>query len=188
MVIMEENLTVAGTAVFLQSPTASCPAMESSVRKTILWSSNTKILNPGTQTCTVKCFPFGWVTCDPIPCQVKYFSDPPNLLLSIPFLLFLGGQPLGLYWYDHNSNNHHINHSYINHNHNDNNHNHNNHHNNINNHHLNKMRKRLVGGREQVFLLCIWASKLFDCSHLMHWARRNPCHHRKPSRAGNRKL
>merc|ERR1712055_941936 len=22
-----------------------------------------------TQTCTVKCFPFGWVTCDPIPCQ-----------------------------------------------------------------------------------------------------------------------
>ena len=52
-------------------------------------SSNTKILNPGTQTCTVKCFPFGWVTCDPIPCQVKYFSDPPNLLTPTLFWHFL---------------------------------------------------------------------------------------------------
>jgi len=93
-----------------------------------------------------------------------------------------GGQPLGLYWYDHNSNNHHINHSYINHNHDY--HDHNNHNNDNNNHHFDKMRKRLVGGWEQVFLLCIWSGKLLDRSDLLHRAWRNPCHHRKPSRAG----
>jgi len=87
---------------------------------------------------------------------------------------------LGLYWYNYNSNNHDINHNCINHYHdydNHNNHNHNNHNNDNNNHHLNKMRKRLVGGREQVFLLCVWSGKLLDRTHLMHRAWRNPCHH-----------
>ena len=190
VVIMGGNLTVAGTAACSPRLTASCPAMESSVRRNILWSSNTRILNPGTQTCTVKCFPFGWVTCDPVPCQVKYFyglTQPPHShlvltlrLLCIPFLLYVGGKPLGLHWYDYNSNNHYINHNYINHHHDyhdHNNHNHNNHDNYNNNHHLNKMRNRLVGGWEQVFLLCIRPSKLFDCTHLMYWAWRNPCHH-----------
>ena len=36
------------------------------------WTLN----DAGTQTCTVKCFPFGWVTCDPIPCQVTLADCP----------------------------------------------------------------------------------------------------------------
>ena len=25
---------------------------------------------PGTANCRVKCFPFGWISCQPVPCQV----------------------------------------------------------------------------------------------------------------------
>ena len=87
-----------------------------------------------------------------------------------------------MYWYNYNRNNHdnhHIDHNYINHNHdyhNDNNHDHNNNNHN-NNYNFNKMRKRLDGGWEQVFLLCIWSGKLLDCSHIVHRAWRDPCHH-----------
>jgi len=85
-----------------------------------------------------------------------------------------------LYWYDYNSNNHdnhHINHNYINHYHNYYNHNNHDHNNDDNNYHFYKMRKRLDGGWEQVFLLCIRSGKLLDRSHLLHRAWWHPRHH-----------